>query len=96
MIGGGGFRRHRCLLLAEGLAVSALIHGGVGLMGAHQNPVQRAVVLGVAMVCAGLNSTFDALIGMAVHHEFLLFFWCRNSMSSFHFSIRAVAFRKKI
>ena len=39
-------------------------------MGTHQNPVQRAVVLGVAVVCAGLNGTFDALIGMAIHNSF--------------------------
>ena len=34
----------------EGLAVRALVHGGVGLMGTHLDLVQRAVVLGVAVV----------------------------------------------
>ena len=55
------------LSLAEGLAVGALVHGGVGFVGAHQDPVQGAVVLGVAVICAGLNGAFDALVGMMVH-----------------------------
>ena len=59
-------------LLAEALAVGALILGGVGLMGTHQNPVQRAVVLMVAVVSAGLDSAFDALVCIAVHIVFLL------------------------
>ena len=54
-------------LLAEGLAVGALVLSGVHLVGTHQNPVQRAVVLILAMVCALLNSTLDTLIGMTVH-----------------------------
>ena len=60
------------LFLTEGLAVSALVLGGVSLVGAHQNPVQGAVVLAVAVVGAGLNGAFDALVCMAVHVEFLL------------------------
>ena len=56
-------------LLAEGLAVGALILGGVGLVGTHQNPIQGAVVLGVAVVSAGLDGAFDALVGMAVHSK---------------------------
>ena len=64
-------------LLAEGFAVSALIHGRIGFMGAHQDAVQRAVVLGIAMVCAGLDGAFDALISMAVHVIFLLCFGLR-------------------
>ena len=59
-------------LLAEGLAVGALILGGVGLVGAHQNPVQGAVVLGIAVVSAGLNGAFDALVGIGVHGQDLL------------------------
>ena len=62
------------LLLAEGLAVSALILSGVGLVGTHQNPVQRAVVLAVAVVCAGLDGAFDTLVCMAVHKCYLLLF----------------------
>ena len=61
------------LSLAEGLAVGTLVHGRIGLVGAHQNPVQRAVVLGIAMVCAGLDGTLNALIGVVVHGSLLLF-----------------------
>ena len=43
-------------------------------MGTHQNPVQRAVVLGVAVIGAGLDGAFNALIGMTVHIHFLLLF----------------------
>ena len=60
------------LLLAEGHAVGALVHGGVILMGTHQDAVQRAVVLGVAVIGAGLDGAFNALVGMAVHVRFLL------------------------
>ena len=56
--------------LAEGLAVGALVLGGVSLVGTHLDTVQRAVVLGVAVVCAGLDGAFDALVCMAVHIEF--------------------------
>ena len=60
------------LLLAEGLAVGALILGRIGLMGTHQDPVQRAVVLAVAVVGAGLDGAFDTLVCMAVHKCYLL------------------------
>ena len=66
---------HDLSLLAEGLAVGALIHGGVHLMGAHQNAIQGAIVLAVAVVCALLHGAFDALVGVAFHRSFLLFFW---------------------
>ena len=49
-------------------------------MGAHQDPVQRGIVLGVAVVSTGLNSAFDALIGMVIHIVFLLIIWYRASM----------------
>ena len=55
------------LLLAEGLAVGALVLSGVHLVGAHQNPVQGAVVLILAMISTLLNGTLDALVGMAIH-----------------------------
>ena len=55
------------LLLAEGLAVRALIHGGILLMGADQDLVQRTVVLAGAVVCALLDSTLNALISMIGH-----------------------------
>ena len=60
------------LSLAEGLAVGALVLSGVCLVGAHQNTVQRAVVLAVAVVCTLLNGAFDALVCIAVHISFLL------------------------
>ena len=62
------------LPLTERFAVSALILGGVGLMGTHQDPVQRAVIFAVAVVSTGLDGAFDALICMAVHVNFLLLF----------------------
>jgi hypothetical protein len=63
----------RVLLLAEGLAVGALIHGGICLVGAHQNVIQRAVVVGVTVVSALSYGAFDALVCIAVHSHDLLF-----------------------
>ena len=60
------------LLLAEGLAVGALVHGRIGLMGTYQNTLQRAVVCVSAMVGALRNSTLDTLVSMAAHSQFLL------------------------
>ena len=60
------------LFLPEGLAVSALIHSRIGLVGTHQNLVQRAVVFVVAVIGAGLDGAFDALVCIAVHIHFLL------------------------
>ena len=70
-------RRHsppylRLSLLAEGLAVSALILGGSCLMGAHQNAVQRAEVCVLAVMLALLNSTLNRLVCMAIHSDILL------------------------
>ena len=62
------------LLLAEGLAVGALIHGRVCLVGAHQNTIQGAEVLGIAVVCAGLYGAFNTLVGIGVHVFSLLSF----------------------
>ena len=58
--------------LTEGLAVGALIHGGVYFVGAHQNAVQRAVVLVFAVMSTLVHGAFDALIGMTIHCFFLL------------------------
>ena len=58
--------------LAEGLAVGALIHGGIGLVGAHQNPIQRAVILFFAVMRALVYGALNALVGMAIHSFFLL------------------------
>ena len=65
------------LLFAEGLAVGALVHGGVCLVGTDHDPIQRAVVLVLAVVCALGNGAFDALVGIAVH-SFDLLFWVRR------------------
>lgn len=65
--------RLHSLLSAEGLAVSALVNGGVIFVGAHHDPLQRAVVLGVAVVGALRNGAFDALVSIAVHDRDLLF-----------------------
>ena len=62
----------RKLFFAEGFTVGALIHGGVLLVGAHQNAVQRAVVFRVAVIGALFDGAFDALVGMAIHGIFLL------------------------
>ena len=61
----GASQRHSAL--TEGLAVGALVHGRVGFMGAYQNPVQRAVVLVLAMMGALLDGAFDTFVGMTVH-----------------------------
>ena len=55
------------LLLAERLAVGALIHSRILLVGTHQNPVQGAVVFGIAVVSTLLNGAFNALVCLAVH-----------------------------
>ena len=60
------------LLFAEGLAVGTLIHGGVDLVGTHQDAVQGTVVLVLAVVGALLDSAFDAFVGMTAHCVFLL------------------------
>ena len=43
-------------------------------MGTHQNSIQRAVVLRVAVISTLLNGAFDALVCLAVHNtsSFLL------------------------
>ena len=56
------------LSLTEGLAVGALVLGGICLVGTHQNTIQRAVVLAVAVVSTGLNGTLDALICVVIHN----------------------------
>ena len=58
-------------LLLEGLAVCALVHCGIGFVGAHQDPVQGAVVLAGAVVGAFADGTLNALVCMAVHGPYL-------------------------
>ena len=61
-------------LLAEGLAVGALICGGIGLMSTNQDPVQGAVVCLLAVMLALLDSAFNALVCMTIHGVLLLLF----------------------
>ena len=60
------------LLLVEGHAVGALVLGGIAFMGAYQNGIQRAVVLGSAVVGALTYGTLDALVGVTAHRKYLL------------------------
>ena len=62
------------LLLPEGLAVGALVHGGVCFVSTHQDAVQGAVVGLIAMMGALTDGAFDALVCMAIHVHFLLLF----------------------
>ena len=55
------------LLLAEGLAVGALVHSRICLVGTHQDALQGAEVCVLAVVCALCNGAFNALVCMAVH-----------------------------
>ena len=57
------------LLLPEGHAVGALIHGGVAFVGAHQDPVQRTEILVLAVISALMDGALDALVGIAVHNK---------------------------
>ena len=50
----------------EGLAVGALVLGGVVLVGAHRDPVQGAVVLRAAVVLALLDGAGDTAVGSGV------------------------------
>jgi hypothetical protein len=68
-------------LLAEGLAVGAFDHGGVQLVGAHGDALQRAVVLGVTVVGALGDGTRNALVSITetvAHGSFLLCHWHGN------------------
>ena len=84
------------LLLAEGLAVGALIHGGVLLVSTHQNAVQRAVVLGVAMVSTLLYSALNTLVGMTIHFVFLLLLNYNPIVCSSEKNIHPVAIWQKL
>ena len=55
-------------LLAEGHTVGTLVLLGVTLVGAHQNPLQSAVVACCGMVGALMDGALDALVGI-VHNE---------------------------
>ena len=64
----------RISLLAEGLAVGALVHGGICLMGTYQDTLQGAEIGILAMVCALLNGTLNALVCMTIHSLMILLF----------------------
>jgi hypothetical protein len=55
------------LLLPEGLAVGTLIHSGIHFMGAHQDPIQRAIICAAAVMCALLHSALNGLVCLFVH-----------------------------
>ena len=57
------------LLLAEGHAVGALIHGGITFVGTHQNPVQGAVVFIAAVMGTLIYGALNGLVGMAIHNR---------------------------
>ena len=69
------------LLLSEGLTVGASIHSGIYFVGANLDPIQRAVILILAVVCALGNGTLNALVCVTVHSEFLLLFEFGFSMA---------------
>ena len=52
-------------------------------MGAHQNLVQRTVVLVAAVVSTLLDGTLDTLVGMAVHKKASFSIGFGNSMDIF-------------
>ena len=60
---------HGKLLSAEGLAVGALLVGGVHLVGAHLNTIQRTIIGGVAVIGTLLDSTGDTLVCVAIHNN---------------------------
>ena len=49
-------------------------------MGADLDPIQRAVVLGFAVVGALMNGALHALVGMAAHNLYLLLRRFRHSL----------------
>lgn len=57
-----------CLLSQERLAVGALVHSRIGLMGAYEDLVQRAVVAITAVMTALGNGAGNGLIGMISVH----------------------------
>ena len=72
------------LFLSEALAVGTLIHGGVGLVSAHQNLIQGAVIFAGAVVRALLDGAFNAFVGMTVHTFSLLLLFSRVVWTNCH------------
>ena len=71
------------LLLAEGHAVSALVHSGVHLMGTHQDFVQGAEVFVLTMMGTLLDGAFNALVCVTVHGKASFEIGFGNSMGRF-------------
>ena len=73
------------LLFLKALAVGALVHGGVGLMGADLDGGQTAVLLGLTVVDAAGDRALDgavggaggAAVGAISHNWFLLVCWVK-------------------
>ena len=65
--------------LAEGLAVGALVFGGIVLVRADLNSLKRAVVLAAAVVGALLDCAGDAVVGVTVLTASVLFHWNASS-----------------
>ena len=63
--GPGAGEKHS--LLAERHAVGALVLGGASLVGAYQDPVQRAVVLVLAVMGALSDGALDGLVDIVQH-----------------------------
>ena len=60
------------LFYCKGLAVGTLLLSWVGFVGTNLNFTQRAVVLACCVVFALLYSTFDTLVNLSVHNNYLL------------------------
>ena len=56
----------------EGHTVGALVHSGIALVGAHQDPVQGAVILAAAVMGALVHGAFNGLVGVTIHNRNLL------------------------
>jgi len=55
------------LLLDEGQTIGTLIHGGVTLMGADFDLIQRAIVLQCTVVCTLGHGAFNRLVCLHIH-----------------------------
>ena len=69
------------LLLSERHAVGALVNSGVLLMSAHKDPIQRTVVLIIAVVGTLMDSAFNAHVGVIIHINYPPFTWFCISIS---------------
>ena len=63
------------LLSCERKAVRTLVYSGIGLVSAHLDRTQRAIVLQIAVMGTLADSTFDRLVCLAVHNLNLPFWF---------------------